>query len=101
MEKLSPLDQGDPKMTYPYFHHNCWEKIAKNDMLHAMDISRITKVILKKMPKNLKMTPLTVKNGIFKKCQKSSISYGTRFSQPKYHIPTLTTMTGSLKTKNY
>ena len=28
----------------------------------------------------------TVKNGIFKKYQKSSISYGTRFSQPKYHM---------------
>ena len=40
------------------------------------------------------MTPLTVKNGIFKKCQKYSISYGTRFSQPKYNIPTWKTMTG-------
>ena len=41
---------------------------------------------MKKLPKNWKMTPLTVKNGIFKKCQKSSIFYGTKFSQPKYHI---------------
>ena len=56
-------------------------------MSHAMDISRITKVILKNCQKNGKMTPLTVKNGIFKKIQKSSISYGARFSQPKYHIP--------------
>ena len=51
--------------------------------------------------KSKKMSPLTVKNGIFKKFQKSSISYGTRFSQPKYHIPTWKTMTGSLKTKIY
>ena len=57
-------------------------------MSHAMDISRITKVILKKCQKFEKMTPLTVKNGIFKKSQKSSIPYGTRFSQSKYHIPT-------------
>ena len=70
-------------------------------MSHAMDISRITKVILKNCQKIEKMTPLTVKNGILKKCQKSSISYGTRFSQPKYHIPTWKTMTDSLKTKNY
>ena len=34
-----------------------------------------------------KMTHLAVKTGIFKKCQKSSIYYGTRFSQPKHHIP--------------
>ena len=40
-----------------------------------MDISRITKVILKNCQKIEKMTPLTVKNGILKKCQKSSISY--------------------------
>ena len=57
-------------------------------MSHAMDISRITKVIWKNCPKIEKMAHITVKNGIFKKCQKSSISYGTRFSQPKYHIPT-------------
>ena len=37
-------------------------------MSHAMDISRITKVILKNCKKKIeKMTPLTVKNGIFKK----------------------------------
>ena len=51
-----------------------------------MDISRIKKVILKNCQKIGKMTPLTVKNWIFKKNQKSTISYGTRFSQPKYHI---------------
>ena len=65
-----------------------------------MDISRITKVILKNCQKIERITPLTVKNGIFKKCEKSSISYGTRFSEPKYHIPTWKTMTSSLKTKN-
>jgi len=57
-------------------------------MSHAMDISIINKGIWKNCPKIEKMTPLTVKNGIFKKCQKSSIPYGTRFSQSKYHIPT-------------
>ena len=74
-------------MKCTYFHRNCWGKIAQNDMSHAMDISRITKVILKNCLKIGKMTPLAVKNGIFKKFQKSSISYGTRFSRPKYHIP--------------
>ena len=64
-------------------------------------ISQESPKLYGKLPKNRKMTPLTVKNGIFKKCQKSSISYGTRFSQPKYHIPTRKTMTGSLKTKIY
>ena len=38
-------------------------------------------------PKNFKMTPLTVKNGIFKIFQKSLIYTGIRSSQPKYHIP--------------
>ena len=52
-----------------------------------MDISRITKVILKNSQKIGKMTHLTVKNGIFKKFQKSSIFYGTRFTQPKYYNP--------------
>ena len=33
------------------------------------------------------MSHLTVKMKFLKKCQKSSIIYGTRFSQPKYHIP--------------
>ena len=63
-EKLSPLDHGGPEIS--------WKKIALNDRSHAMDISRITKVILKKSLKNRK---------------KSSICYGPRFSQPKYHIP--------------
>ena len=26
MDKLPPLDQGDPEMKCPYLHHNCWEK---------------------------------------------------------------------------
>ena len=41
-------------------------------MSHAMDISRITKVILKNCQKIEKMTPLTVKNEIFEKIQKPS-----------------------------
>ena len=48
-----------------------------------------------------KMTHLTVKNGIFKMFQKSSIFYGTRFSRPKYHIPRWKTVTGSLKQKKF
>ena len=36
---------------YTYFHRNYWKKIAQNDRSHAMDISRITKVILKKSKK--------------------------------------------------
>ena len=35
------------------------------------------------------------------KLPKSSISYGTRFSQPKYNIPRWKTVTGSLKPKTY
>ena len=69
-----------------YFHRNCWKKIAQNDRSHAMDISRVTKVILKNCQKNRKNDALNRKNGIIKKIQKSSILYGTRFSQPKYHI---------------
>ena len=89
-------------MKYAYFHRNCWKKIAYNDRSHAMDISRITKVILKNCPKNWKNDSLSRKNGIFKnKYQKSSFSYGTRFSQPKYHIPRWKIVTGSLKPKNY
>ena len=53
-------------MKCTYFHRNCWKKIAQNDRSHAMDISRITKVILKNCQKIGKMTPLTVKNEIFK-----------------------------------
>ena len=59
------------------------------------------KVILKNCQKIEKITSLTVKNWIFKKRQKSSISYGKMFSQPKYHIPTWKSMTGSLKPKIY
>ena len=47
------------------------------------------------------MTHLTVKNEIFKKIQESSISYSTRLSQPKYHIPRWKNVTGSLKQKQY
>merc|ERR1712115_626335 len=86
-DKLPPLDHGGPEMKCAYFHRNCWKKVAYNDRSHAMDISRITKVILKNCQKIGKMTHFTVKNGIFKKFQKSSIFYGTRFTQPKYHNP--------------
>ena len=48
-----------------------------------------------------KMTHLTIKNGIFKKFQKSKFFYGPRFSQPKYHIPRWKNVTGSLKQKKY
>jgi len=74
------LDHGGPEIKCTYFRRNCWKKIAQNDGSHAMDISRITKLILKNCKKIEKMTPLTVKNGIFRKSQKSSISYCTRFS---------------------
>ena len=46
-------------MKCTYFHRNCWKKIAQIDSSHAMDISRITKVILKNFQKIGKMTPLT------------------------------------------
>ena len=58
---ITPLDHGGPEMKCTYFHRNCWKKIAQNDRLHAMDISRIAKVILKNCQKIEKMTPLTVK----------------------------------------
>ena len=52
-----------------------------------MDISRITKVIMKNIWKKIgKITPLTIKNIIFEKKSKFLISYD-KFSQPKYHIP--------------
>ena len=66
-----------------------------------MDISRITKFILKNCQKIGKMTNLTVKNGIFKMFQKSFFSIGKRSYQPKNHIPKSKTVTGRLKTKIY
>ena len=60
-EKLPPLEHGGPEMKRTCFHRNCWKKIAQNDRSHAMDISRITKVILKNCQKIGKMTHLTVK----------------------------------------
>jgi len=45
VEKLLSLDHGGPEMKCTYLHCNCWKKIALNDRLHAMDISRIAKVI--------------------------------------------------------
>ena len=47
------------------------------------------------------MTPLTIKDRIFDNFQKSSISYGTRFPQPKYQILRWKTVTGSLKPNIY
>ena len=58
LEKLPPLDHGGPEMKCTYFHRNCCKKIAQNDMSHAMDISRITKVILKYCQKIVKTTHL-------------------------------------------
>ena len=54
-----------------------------------MDISRITKVILKNCKKKqLKNDPFNHKKMKFqKKIKKSSICNGTRFFQPKYEIP--------------
>ena len=46
-------------------------------MSHAMDISRITKVILKNCQKIGKMTHLTVKNGIFQKKQQIILVQGS------------------------
>ena len=59
--ELPVLDHGGPEMKCTYFHRNCCKKIAQNDRSHAMDISRITKVILKNCQNFEKMTPLTVK----------------------------------------
>ena len=88
-EKLPPLDHGSPEMTFTYFQHNCWKKEPKMKGHMPMISQESTKLYWNIVKKKIgKITPLIVKNGIFKKCQKSSISYGTRFSQPKYHIPT-------------
>merc|ERR1712154_447398 len=70
-----------------HFYRTYERGVVDIDITMACDISRITKVILKNCQKIGKMTPLTVKNGIFKKIQKSSIFYGARFTQPKYHNP--------------
>ena len=65
------MDHGCPEMKCTYFHRNIvGKKTTQNDRSHAMDISRIIKVILKNYhPKNWKMSHLTVKKGIFKKIQ--------------------------------
>ena len=83
------MDHGCPEMKCTYFHRNIvGKKNTQNDRSHAMDISRIIKVILKNYPpKNWKMSHLTVKKRNFQKNPESSISYGTRFSQSKYPIP--------------
>ena len=47
------------------------------------------------------MTPSTIKNGVFENLQKSSISYGTKLFQPKYHIARWKAVTGSLKQNIY
>ena len=83
---------GEFSANGPYFPY---------DMSHAMHISRITKVTLKNYPKNLeKNDPFDRKYEFFKtNNQKSSISNGTRFSHPKYHISMLKTVTSRLKPK--
>ena len=58
----NPLGPGGPEMKCICFHRNCWKKLAPNDTSHGMDISRITKVVLKNCQKIGKMTSLTVKN---------------------------------------
>ena len=52
-------------MKCTYFHRNCWEKMAQNDRSHAMDISKIIKVILENCKKNVRMTHLTEKKNEF------------------------------------
>ena len=84
------------KMDFYYFHRFSWKKIAENDRSHAMDISRITKAILKNC-QTLEKWPFNCKNNISKKFEKSAISNGTRYSQPKYHNSSRKTVTGSLK----
>ena len=83
---------GEFSANGPYFPY---------DMSHAMHISRITKVTLKNYPKNLeKNDPFDRKYEFFKtNNQKSSISNGTRFSHPEYHISMLKTVTSRLKPK--
>ena len=60
----------------------CW---GKNDRSHAMDISRITKVILKKLQKNRKNDPFSRKNWNFQKKVFNSLWYkvlSTQISHP-------------------
>ena len=52
------IAQG-PKMQFTYFQHNCWNKIAKSDRLHAIDVTRIDKFRLKNQH--------TEKNGLKRK----------------------------------
>ena len=80
IEKLPPLDQGYPEMKCPFFlHHNCCEKNSVKWYVACHGYVYNHQSYIEKFPKEIeKMTPLIVKNGIFKKKnQKSSISYGT------------------------
>ena len=54
-------------MKCTYFHRNCWKKMAQNDRSHAMDISRIAKVMLKNCQKIEKNDPFNRKYLIFNK----------------------------------
>ena len=102
LKKYPPwINHGGPEMKCTCFYRSCWRKITQNDRSHGMDISRITKVILKNCKKNRKNDQFNLKNWIFKKIQKSSNFYGTRFTQPKYHNPRWKTVTRSLKPKIY
>ena len=67
-------------MKCTYSHRNIvGKKTTQNDRSHAMDISRITKVILKNYQKIRKKTHLTVKMKISKK-EKNHVP---RIIQPK------------------
>ena len=82
------MDHGCPEMKCTYFHRNIvGKKNTQNDRSHAMDISRIIKVILKNYPLKMENVPFNRKKRNFQKNPESSISYGTRFSQSKYPIP--------------
>ena len=74
-----PLNNGGPEIKCTCFHRNSWKKLPKM-------IGRMASYI-EKLPNNRKNDPLNRKEWNFLKISKSSISYGTRFSQPKYHIP--------------
>ena len=66
-------------MKCTYFNCNCWKIIDQNDRSHAIDISKITKVVLKKRkidPFNRKKLNKKINN------QESLFSNGKRSYQP-------------------
>ena len=59
-------DHEGSEIKFTYFHRNCWKKIAQNDRSHAMDISKITKVVMKNCnKKNRKNNPFNRKKKVF------------------------------------